>query len=1442
MKLKNKFFLFLFVSFLTLIISGVVFADEAPAMDLVENGTVSGDAQIIASNPWKTSGNLEYTIPDNVDEIKSVNVIVSSYSGSGAPTYALYSNITLTTKNGLEILGYEDLFCDVSMTNDPTVYIINNHTTKQYSDYQSFYNITDSVKTLSPGDTIKISVENSRKDGYGFDARIKIIALTFAYDDGDNDEISYWLNLGQSWTQSTRSNLIKTKDFTGEYDEVTFENIALSTYPALCRINSKLIYDPIYDNQGSYFIDQIYNITDNFIVGQDTNFTYRASSSGYGSYKSTMQLLKTIKTYHMVKSTITPQYKDTIFAGVKNNLTLDIYSNQDFNAIVKLYNGENLVYSDNINLTGGISKKLYYIDPTIRPVTEDTVNGGINKHEIYTLVIENSEGIILNSTYVNCSVLYNGNLGKDFAYPASNATVNRFYNITGDIIILTQDDSNYMGSSETHHESSFNVDSADINEGLLYVAYNWDKIDSNDFNLWNITFNNNAITPIAYYRDQSNLGTYGKYGYGLVVYNVSNFIKIGENSLVLDKDKGGCAVYPSTLVVLTNNNASRTYKLAYIAENADLLSKPVNIESGSYTFIDDVESKNLLNSTLYIFAAGGESGEGNIIVNEAIFNNVWNKTSKSIDYYTIDMDLFTFDSNKIYFQSTGSTILALQDILVVEFEKITPELNVKAESIIVGENLTVDVSLPADAAGEVSIGDRVVSLVDGKASFVISDLPVGPYTFTVVYSGDEKYNPTNKTTTITVYDKEPEKVTPDLYVNGEDIYVGDDLTVDVTLPGDATGDVSIDDMVVSLVDGKASFVISDLAAGSYTFTVIYSGDLKYNPVSNKTTVKVIDVPKVTPVMTLEADENILVGENLTIAVTLPGDATGEVSIGNKVISLVDGKASFVISDLAEGSYTFTVIYSGDNKYNSVSNKTDVNVNIVPKDTPVLYIDANDIYVGENLTIRVTLPGDATGEVSIGDRVVSLVDGKASFVISDLAVGSYTFNVKYFGDDKYNSVSNKTTVNVNAVPRITPVMNINAKKDILVGENLTIDVILPSDATGDVNIGSKIVSLKNGKASFVISDLAVGTHTFTVKYSGDEKYNPTNNNTVVNVNEKKTVNLTVPDVSKYYKGPERLNIYLTDSNGNPIVNETVTIVINGMTYNRPTDKNGVASMALGLNSGVYEVTTSAKGETVKSFVTIKTTVNGTDITKIYRNGTQYYATFLDSEGKYLANGTAVRFNINGVLYDRQVSGNKGLARLNLNLEQGKYILTAMNLVTGENTANNITIIPKLVENKDLTKYYRNDSQYTVKVLGDDGKAVGAGVTVTFNINGVFYQRQTNASGIAKLSINLNPGDYIITAEYGGSMVSNKVKVLPVLSANDLIKKYGEPKAFEAKLVDGTGKAYVGQNMQFNINGVFYTRVTDGEGIAKLNINLMPGQYIITSMYGYAAISNTVIVTS
>ena len=61
-----------------------------------------------------------------------------------------------------------------------------------------------------------------------------------------------------------------------------------------------------------------------------------------------------------------------------------------------------------------------------------------------------------------------------------------------------------------------------------------------------------------------------------------------------------------------------------------------------------------------------------------------------------------------------------------------------------------------------------------------------------------------------------------------------------------------------------------------------------------------------------------------------------------------------------------------------------------------------------------------------------------------------------------------------------------------------------------------------------------------------------------------------------------------------------------------------------------------------------------------------------------------------------------------------------------------------------------------VVDKQGKPV-AGVNVSMNINGIFYNRVTDENGIARLNINLNPGDYIITSYYGNATVSNKITV-------------------------------------------------------------------------------------
>jgi hypothetical protein len=338
-----------------------------------------------------------------------------------------------------------------------------------------------------------------------------------------------------------------------------------------------------------------------------------------------------------------------------------------------------------------------------------------------------------------------------------------------------------------------------------------------------------------------------------------------------------------------------------------------------------------------------------------------------------------------------------------------------------------------------------------------------------------------------------------------------------------------------------------------------------------------------------------------------------------------------------------------------------------------------------------------------------------------------------------------------------------------------------------------------------------------------------------------VRIDAKDVTKYYGGSQRFVVEVYDKNNSPLRNTTVKITINGKTYDRTTDDNGQASIALGLNSGKYTVTSECGEFKAESTVTIKETVIANDLTKMYKNATQYEGAFLDSNGKPLAQGTQVEFNINGVLYKRNTDSN-GIARMNINLNPGEYILTAKNPVTGENHRTNITVLSTITENYDLTKYYRNDSQYRVRLLDDKGNPVGKGVSIEFNINGVLYTRVSDENGYVKMNINLAPGTYIITAKYNGLMASNNIIVKPILTASDVSMNYRDGTKFKAKLVDGTGKPYAKQNITFNINGVFYNRVTDDGGIASLNINLMAGKYIITSMYGNgASASNTITIS-
>ena len=156
-----------------------------------------------------------------------------------------------------------------------------------------------------------------------------------------------------------------------------------------------------------------------------------------------------------------------------------------------------------------------------------------------------------------------------------------------------------------------------------------------------------------------------------------------------------------------------------------------------------------------------------------------------------------------------------------------------------------------------------------------------------------------------------------------------------------------------------------------------------------------------------------------------------------------------------------------------------------------------------------------------------------------------------------------------------------------------------------------------------------------------------------------------------------------------------------------------------------------------------------------------------------------------------------------------------------------------------KYFQNGSQFIAKVLDNTGNPV-AGKKLTFNINGVLYNRTTNEEGIAKLNINLNPGKYVLTATdlSNGLERSYNITVLPRLEGENIKMNYRDGTKYNVKLVSETGTPLQGEEITLNINGVFYNKITNDDGVASLAINLMPGAYIITAYYKNEATSNII----
>ena len=676
--------------------------------------------------------------------------------------------------------------------------------------------------------------------------------------------------------------------------------------------------------------------------------------------------------------------------------------------------------------------------------------------------------------------------------------------------------------------------------------------------------------------------------------------------------------------------------------------------------------------------------------------------------------------------------------------------------------ILIDVTIDKKATGNIAVvvdGDKYdVAIVNGSAKLTLSDLPAGVYYIEAKYNGNsivtESYNSTKFTIDL---------IDSSIAVEAKDIKCGEEAVITATVTNGATGTVTFfvngKTYVVDITDSVATLKIADLTTGDYPVFAYYNGDKYYKTSYNSTTFNVAKLASTTTVNV----SDIKVGEDAVISIAVPEITSGVVSVtvGDAIynVAVVDGKGSLTLSGLASGSYDVVAKFNGDDKYLASEDSAKFNVT---KLASTIDIAVDNIKVGEDAVIGVALPEDATGEVIISvngkNYTVMTKYGMASVTISDLANGTYSVDAFYNGDDIYAPIKNSTAFTVSKVSDYNMTVDI---ADIVKGENATITVSVPEDGTGNVIVTINGTDYKgtvvNGTAKVIIPGLDEGTYKVVTFYTGDNKYDSMIVNGTITVNKNTKTTLTMDNLVKYFNGPQKLMAKLVDGFGNPIANATVYFTINGKVYARITDENGTASIAIRLLPSEYKASALFNGTddydmaAVNASVLVKNTILGNDTTLYFRNGTQYVAKFLDGNGKALAN-TDVKFNINGVFYTR-VTDENGIARLNIRLDPASYIITAYNPVTGEQKANNITVLPRIIA-KDLSMKYLDGSTFNAALVDGQGKAI-SGVNITFNINGVFYHRTTNADGVTKLNIRLMPGEYIITSMYDECWASNKI---------------------------------------------------------------------------------------
>ncbi|WP_292888460.1 right-handed parallel beta-helix repeat-containing protein [Methanobrevibacter sp. UBA212] len=752
------------------------------------------------------------------------------------------------------------------------------------------------------------------------------------------------------------------------------------------------------------------------------------------------------------------------------------------------------------------------------------------------------------------------------------------------------------------------------------------------------------------------------------------------------------------------------------------------------------------------------------------------------DYYYTEDSIINSATISVDTQVVDLEII-VSDIAYEEVANVTINANVDGEYLVyaAGKPFTVTVR---GGTGNVSVPDLFVGSYEVNATVVDGN-----------YSGFDEAS----------FEVIPKEIA--VVISVGNITYGENATVCVE--SDVDGDYIVNirgaDNIVSVTGGMGVQNITGLTVGDdilASVTIVNGNYTAYNATSFNVAPKEIAV--------VISVANITYGENATVVVEsdVDGDYLVTVRGIDHIVSVTGGIGVQNITGLTVGDDILASVTILDGNYTAF-NATSFNV--TPKQV-MLVISVPYITYGENATVTVQSDVDGAYIVNVRgvDYDVSVTGGMGVKNITDLSVGDDILATVSIVDGNYTGF-NSTTFAV-AIKHID--ISISAENVTHI-DNETIVVL--SEVDGEymvcVNNNTYKVNVSEGKGSLILKYLPTGSYIANV--------------TVLNGNYT-GFNSTAFEISK---ANATMNIYFgNETNGTAalivLLPEdaigNVSVYVNGV-FSQSVDLiNGTTIVSINnLIIGDNNVTVVYSGDDnylpVNESVAIKRdpTIVASDMTRGYNSGVDYSAKLFDGNGDPLAN-EKVSIKVGTKTYTVQTDSN-GVFKFNDRLALGDYAVVIVNPATGEYKLANLKIVKRIADNKDATIFFADGSDYRVRIIGDDGKYVGAGEVVQMNVGGKTYSAKTDKNGYANFKLNLKVKKHTITVAYKGFTTKNTVTVKSVVKpVKKTVKVKKTAKKLKIKVKLKGKKVLKKKRVYLKFKGKTYKAKTNKKGIATFKV--------------------------